>query len=173
LRFFKTVTLALVFVFTLGVQAFGQQDQNSKPFWETGNAFLNRCDENNADFAQLSANDKQMVAITCDFWIEGIRQGIEMVQQIRPEPAPASPSVEKYNKEYLDFLKKEYGIDPAFSTPSGNMCIPHDVTISQLRLVVVQWMKSNPTKLGQAGSWLTYAALTNSYACPVKKGGEA
>ena len=147
MRFFKIMMIVLVLAFTLTIQAFGQQSQDSKAFWETGNAFLNRCDENNADFAQLSANDKQWVTIACDYWLEGIRQGIEMIQQIRPEPAPTSPLAEKYNKEYLEFLKKQYGIDPDFSTPSGNMCIPHDVTINQLRLVVVQWMKSNPTKL--------------------------
>src|ERR1019366_4141895 len=104
LRFFKIMMIVLVLAFTLTIQAFGQQSQDSKAFWETGNAFLNRCDENNADFAQLSANDKQWVTIACDYWLEGIRQGIEMIQQIRPEPAPTSPLAEKYNKEYLEFL---------------------------------------------------------------------
>jgi hypothetical protein len=169
-RFFKTMRVVLVLACTLTKPAFGQQNQDFKVFWETGNAFLNRCDENSADFAQLPAKDKQTWAFVCDFWIQGIRQGIEMTQQIRPEPAPASPAAQKDAKEYQRFLKK-YGFDPDFSTPSGNMCIPDDVTVNQLRLVVVQWMKANPTKLGQHGAWLTYAALTNTYACPVKKGG--
>jgi len=169
-RFFKIMTVVLALAFTLAMQAFGQQNHNSKTFWETGNAFLDRCDENSADFAQLPAKDKPTWTFACDVWIQGIRQGIEMTQQIRPESAPASPEAEKYNREYQGFLKKKFGIDPDFSTPSGNMCIPDSETVNQLRLVVVQWMKANPTKLGQHGAWLTYTALTNTYACPVKKG---
>jgi hypothetical protein len=163
--------IVIVVVFALTIPTLGQQNQDSKVFWDTGNTFLSRCDENNADFAQLPAKDKQMWTLVCNFWILGIRQGIEMTQQIRPEPPPPSPAAQKYDKEYQEFLKKQYGIDPAFDAPSGNVCIPEDVTVNQLRLVVVQWMKANPTKLGQHGAWLTYAALTNTYACPVKKGG--
>jgi len=174
-RVFRAMTVGLILAFTLTIPALGQQNQDSKAFWETGNSFLDRCDENNADFALLSAKDKQTWTLVCNFWILGIRQGIEMTQQIRPEPAPTSPAAQKHDQkhdqEYQEFLKKQFGIDPAFSTPSGNTCIPDGVTINQLRLVVVQWMKANPTKLGQHGSWLTYAALTNTYACPVKKGG--
>lgn len=170
MRFLKVMTVVLALALTLTIQVFGQQKQDSTALWETGNDFLSRCDESSADFAQLSANDKLTWTFGCDVWIQGIRQGIEMIQQIRPEPAPASPEAEKYNRDYLEFLKKKYGIDPAFSSPSRNMCIPDNVTVNQLRLVVVQWMKANPTKLGQYGAWLTYAALTNTYACPVKKG---
>ena len=170
LRFFKTMIIVLALAFTLTIQAFGHQRQDSKAFWETGNAFLNRCDENNADFAQLSAKDKQTWTLMCSLSIQGIRQGIEMTQQIRQETAPASRAAQKYDKEYEEFLKKQYGIDPDFSFPSGNMCIPDEVTVNQLRLVVVQWMKTNPTMLAQHAAWLTYAALTNTYVCPVKKG---
>ena len=159
-----------VLAFTLTIPAFGQQNQDSKAFWETGNSFLDRCDENNVDFAQLSTKDKQTWTFVCDFWIQGIRQGIEMTQQIRPEPPPPSPVAQRLDQAKEENFKK-LGFDPAFSIPSSNMCIPEDVTINQLRLVVVQWMKANPTKLGQHGSWLTFAALTNTYACPVKKGG--
>ena len=94
-----------------------------------------------------------------------------MTQQIRSDTAPASPMAQKHDKEYQEFLKKHYGIDPDFYTPSGNMCIPDEVTVNQLRLVVVQWMKTNPTRLDQHAAWLTYAALTNAYVCPAKKGG--
>jgi len=148
----------------------GRQNQNSQPaFWESGNAFLNRCDENTADFAQLSAQDKQWWISMCDSWIQGIRQGIEMTQQIRPKESTTSPAVEKHNKETVELLKKQYGIEPSFFTPFGNTCIPEKVTVNQLRLVVVQWMKANPTKLGEHGAWLVYAALTNTYACASKK----
>ncbi len=170
MRAFMTLTIGLVLVFTLTKPTLGQQTQDSSAFWETGNSFLGRCDENSANFAQLSAKDKQTWTLVCDFWIQGVRQGIEMAQQIRPEPAPTSSTAKKYDQEYQEFLKKQYGIDPSFSIPTGNMCVPEGVTINQLRLVVVQWMKVNPTKLGQQGSWLTYAALTNTYPCPVKKG---
>jgi len=146
-----------------------QQNQDSQPaFWESGNAFLSRCDESTADFAQLSPQDKQSWILMCDFWIEGIRQGIEMTQQIRPDPAN-SPAAEKQNKEMTELPKKRYGIEPVFSTPFGNICVPENVTVNQLRLVAVQWMKSNPTKLGEHGAWLAYAALTNTYACAGKK----
>jgi len=172
--FFKAMMVALVLVFTLTAPTFGQ-NQTSQAFWETGNTFLSRCDESSADFAQLAAKDKQTWTVVCNFWILGIRQGIEMTQQIRPEPAPASPAVQKALEEHAKAVQEateDLGIKPAFSTPSGNMCIPDDVTINQLRLVVVQWMKSNPTKLGQHGAWLAYVALTNTYACPVKKGSQ-
>jgi hypothetical protein len=163
------MTIVLVLVFTLTIPAFGQQNQDSKSFWETGNAFLDQCDEDNAFFIQLPPKDKQTWILICNLWIQGIRQGIEMTQQIRPEPPPPSPAAQKYSKEVHKFNEK-YGIEPSFSVPAGNMCVPGDVTVNQLRLVVVQWMKTNPTKLGQHGALLTYAALTNTYACPVKKG---
>jgi hypothetical protein len=169
MRFFKTMTVVLALVFSLTVPAFGQKNQDSKVFWESGNDFLNRCDENSADFAQLPAKDKQTWILVCDFWIQGIRQGTEMTQQVRPEPAPASPTAQKHDEEYQGFLKRHYGIEPDFSISSANICIPDDVTVNQLRLVVVQWMKANPTKLGQHGAWLTYAALTRSYCTTLRK----
>lgn len=164
------VTAILWVLVMSAAPALGQQSQTSQPaFWESGNAFLNRCDENTADFAQLSAQDKQSWILMCDFWLQGIRQGIEMTQQIRPKEPTTSPAVEKQNKETTALLKKQYGIEPSISTPFGNMCVPEDVTVNQLRLVVVQWMKSNPTKLGKHGAWLVYAALTNTYTCASKK----
>jgi hypothetical protein len=168
-RFLTAITVALVLVSTLTIQASGQQNEDPQAFWETGNSFLNRCDENSVDFAQLTAKEKQTWIYVCDFWIQGIRQGIEMAQQIRPELPRPSPAAEKFAEQTQEFNKK-FGFKPDFSVPSGNMCIPEDVAVNQLRLVVVQWMKTNPTKLGQHGAWLTYAALTSTYDCTLKKG---
>lgn len=157
----------LVLVFTVAILTLGQQKEASPAIWESGNAFLSQCGESNAAFAQLSANEKLTSVVVCDSWMAGVRQGIEMTQQMRPL-VPDSPAVQKQNRETVEDLKKR-GIEPAFSTPN-NMCIPDGVTIDQLRLVVLQWMKANPTKLDQHGAWLTYAALTNTYPCPVKEG---
>lgn len=161
--FFKAMTALLVVAFTLAIPALGQQKEASQAIWESGNVFLRQCDDNNADFAQLSAREKQVSILVCDFWVEGIRQGIEMVQQERPA-TPVSPAVQKENKAYVEDLKKE-GIEPLYT---HSMCIPNDVTVDQLRLVVLQWMKANPTKLDQHGALLTYAALSGTYPCPVK-----
>lgn len=163
----KIVAVALMgLALCIPVSAQVQQTQSSQSaFWETGNAFLSHCDENNAvDFAQFSAKDKQEWILICDFWIMGVRQGIEMTQQIRPEQ-PTSSAQQAYNSELNKYLES-LGIKPGFSTPTENMCIPEDITVNQLRLVVVQWMKANPTTLSEHGAWLVYAALTNTYRCP-------
>jgi hypothetical protein len=164
---FRVLTCALVLAFLLPIPANEQQSKDSEAFWDTGNDFLNQCDENSVSFAQLPAKTKEVRVLVCDFWVMGIAQGIDMAQKIRP-PSAASPATLKYDKEYEEY-KQQFGITPSFEVPAGNMCRP-EIPANQLRLVVVQWMSANPTKLDQHGAWLTYAALTNTYPCPEKKG---
>ena len=163
--------LAILFAFAIIATA-GQgqgQSQDSQPaFYDTGNTFLSHCDENSAAFAQLSPNGKLLNIAVCNIWVLGIRQGIEMTQQDRPEPVPVSPGAVEANKGMLETLEKA-GIKPSFSYPSGNLCIPESVTINQLRMGVIQWMKANPTSLDSHAAQLVYAALKNTYVCPTSK----
>jgi hypothetical protein len=96
-------------------------------------------------------------------WIRGIRQGVEVFQQIRP-PKVSSAAELNAGKAYSEHLTK-LGIVPALILPDGDICIPDDVANDQLRLVVVRWMKDNPTKLGQHGAFLVFAALASTYQC--------
>lgn len=147
MRFLNIVLGASVAV--LIAPSLGQaQNQKSQPgIWESGNVFLQYCDETNTDFVRLFSQDKQMLTVVCNFWVLGIRQGIEMSQEVRPEPPAPPPAIVKQNKEQADRLEKLFGPGSWIDTPARNMCIPNDVTPNQLRLVVIQWMKANPTKL--------------------------
>lgn len=167
----KAMAILCVATAMSAVPMLAQQNKNAQPtLWESGNAFLSNCDENGADFAQLSPRDKQTWILVCDVWVQGIAQGIGVTQQYRPEPPAPPPAILKQNKQEAEYLQKMLGPGAAISTPNGNMCIPSDVTSNQLRLVVVQWMKANPTTLGNHGARLVYAALTNTYVCASEKG---
>jgi hypothetical protein len=140
--------------------------KQSTTFWESGNAFLAQCDESNPHWIALhwDAANKATQLNVCSIWLTGFRQGIEMLQQLRPFKAPSTAET-KAAKGYDEYLEKQFGIKPDLVFKSENVCIPDDVTNDQLRLVFIRWMKDNPTKLMQHGAFLAYAALQSAYPC--------
>jgi Rap1a immunity proteins len=158
----KTIIVAALLISALSASA----QKSSTALWETGNSFLAQCDESNPHWAALQwdAANKATQLNICSLWLTGFRQGIELLQQIRPFRAPSTAEA-KANTEHDEYLKKQYGIMPDLAFTEENICIPEDVTNDQLRLVVIRWMKDNPTKLTQHATFVGYSALQSAYAC--------
>ena len=49
--------------------------------------------------------------------------------------------------------------------PQLNYCLDKTVTTSQLRSLVVKYLRNHPESLDQAASYLIYDALTDAYPC--------
>jgi hypothetical protein len=140
--------------------------KQSTTLWESGNAFLVHCDESNPQWIALHWDTANRAAQlnACALWLTGFRQGVELLQQLRPPKSPSAAEA-RANKEDAQFLEKQYGIKPNLEFNLENICIAEDITNDQLRLVVIRWMKDNPTKLTQHGAFLAYAALQSAYPC--------
>ena len=139
--------------------------QDKAPMWSSGNAFLRACDASSPIWigSNWRANDRSMWLMNCDTWVTGVRQGMEVLQQMRP-PEQLSPEKKKAEEAQERELEKE-GIKPMLSMPNKNVCIPENVTNEQLRFVVIKWMKDHPEALAQHAAFLTVAAITSTYPC--------
>jgi len=59
---------------------------------------------------------------------------------------------------------KTFGLTPVVF-PDGDLCLPSDATNEQYKLVVIAYMKNNPTLLGQHAAILAIAALKTAWVC--------
>jgi len=139
-----------------------------KPLFESGNAFLQNCDDSSpAWITTYSTHDAKVTQeLVCTVYLLGFRQGMEVTEQINPIDHPKLSAAEKKQAEArVTEVQKLLGDSKPLMIPSSNVCIPDSVTNDQIRLVVVKWMKDHPELLNMHAAHLTFAAITSTWPC--------
>jgi hypothetical protein len=165
--------VVLLILFDLSVFTVAASAQTKLPFYATGERYLQVCDSTYVGWegAKWSKQESENMSTMCLAWLVGLRQGFEVLQQLRPlaRQREITPEEIRLNKENAEMLRKQFGIDPDFETTLVDICIPDDVTNSRTQLVFVKWLHDHPKQLSVHASYLLYTALTEAYACKVPR----
>jgi hypothetical protein len=65
---------------------------------------------------------------------------------------------------FFDFY--HVGLTAGWIAGTARFCTPNGATNEQYLRIVVKYLKANPEKLHQNGTWLIYQALREAFPCP-------
>ena len=138
-------------------------DQNDWVIYKSGNDFLRICDDGSSYRRGLSAEANSMKELVCIYWLTGVRNGVEVEDKFRPKHTPTKEE-EARDRATVDSLLKS-GLKPAFEMPDTDLCIPEAVDITQIKLVVIKYMKDHPGALTTHAGYLAIAAMKAQWPC--------
>jgi hypothetical protein len=134
------------------IGGFSDNTPRTTVLWASGNDFLRLCEAPKGEYEAA-----------CGYWLVGVQHGMQLEDQFRPEHKSSSAEV-AINKVRVEQLARA-GKKPSVSFPNGDLCIPDSVTHSQMRLVVIKYMKDHPTQLNSHAGLLVVAALKDAWVC--------